>query len=370
MRIVNALLCVLLVACGVASDDVQQGLANGNCESNPETGTCECWGSPIVFDLAGDGIHLTSGAGGVMFPLRGRMELWAWTARDSDDAWLVRDANGDGRIVGSEMFGDGTLQGVGTPNGFAALATLDVNHDGAITPADAPYDRLRLWRDANHDGVSQPAELVGLARYGITSISTSSVATRTVDAYGNEFRLRGSAVAAAPVSSTIFDVWLVRGNAAPVGGAAGTNTTLWRCDAWTWFEIAETPGHSYVRSLMQAETSTAYPGEGGANECWSLSETVHARPTGRNVAGDPVNETWDYVSQSSISSSVITALDQALQFTQQRASVRGSSCMAARHPPFGYPYDGIFITPDVDYLYRCEALISLPPPPPPGSCSL
>lgn len=89
-------------------------LTNANCYLDYETGQCVCVGSPVVLDLAGDGIHLTGPNDPVQFSLRaGHPWIWSWTAAGSDDAWLVLDANRNGKIDdGSEMFGDGTLQAI------------------------------------------------------------------------------------------------------------------------------------------------------------------------------------------------------------------------------------------------------------------
>src|SRR5215470_11439913 len=74
---------------------------------------CGCIGSPIIFDVVGDGWALTDPAGGVWFDLdfNNSPDKLAWTAPGSDDAFLVLDRNGDGIINdGSELFGNYTSQ--------------------------------------------------------------------------------------------------------------------------------------------------------------------------------------------------------------------------------------------------------------------
>lgn len=87
--------------------------------------------------------------------------------------WLVLDRNGNGAIDdGSELFGSMTVlaSGARAHDGFAALAELDGDGDGAITPADPAWGALRLWSDADQDRASTPRELRSLDAAGVVSI--------------------------------------------------------------------------------------------------------------------------------------------------------------------------------------------------------
>ena len=64
------------------------------------------------------------------------------------------------------------------------------NGDGFITAADAIYPHLLLWTDENHNGISEPNELQGLAKAGITSISLNYDQDHKKDQYGNVFRYK------------------------------------------------------------------------------------------------------------------------------------------------------------------------------------
>ncbi|MDX8500902.1 hypothetical protein RFM99_21130, partial [Mesorhizobium sp. VK4C] len=122
---------------------------------------------PLVIDLDGDGIELTSlAASAAYFDLDGDgfAERTGWVG--SDDGLLVLDENANGRIDDiSELFGSQTSQG------FQELSHLDSNHDNVIDANDAGFLSLQIWRDANGDGVSSPDELHSLTELGITSLN-------------------------------------------------------------------------------------------------------------------------------------------------------------------------------------------------------
>ena len=101
-------------------------------------GMCELPNCPLIVDTARDGYKLTSVENGVRFDLNadGVPEQVAWTRRESDDAFLALDRNGNGRIDdGSELFGNHTPAGpetpeITTPNGFEALKFVETSSYG------------------------------------------------------------------------------------------------------------------------------------------------------------------------------------------------------------------------------------------------
>lgn len=187
-----------------------------------EDDKCAYPNCPLIVDTARDGYKLTSVENGVRFDLNadGVPERVAWTRRDSDDAFLAMDRNGNGRIDdGSELFGNYTparpdSPEITTPNGFEALKFVESSaygqsaRNGVIDSRDAAYARLMLWRDLNHNGISEPDELQPVRESGLTALNTEYKNSKRVDKHGNEFRQRSLVLWADGQYDHIFDVWL------------------------------------------------------------------------------------------------------------------------------------------------------------------
>lgn len=150
---------------------------------------------PLAFDLDGDGMETTALVAGLHFDhdADGIATGTGWLK--GDDAFLVRDLNGNGFIdTGRELFGDNTLlPGGGTAaNGFAALVALDSNADGVIDASDSAFAELKLWQDLNQDGISQTNELKTLSEAGIASLDVANVLKNQSLGNGNTLAREGS----------------------------------------------------------------------------------------------------------------------------------------------------------------------------------
>ncbi len=149
---------------------------------------------PLVVDLDGDGIETVGLAAGIRSDHDGDGVLSRTGWVGPDDALLVRDRDGDGKITtGAELFGDFTplADGKLANNGFQALSDLDANGDGVVDANDPAFNELKLWRDRNQDGVSQADELIALSEAGIASLSTSGTLKNQALGNGNRLARKG-----------------------------------------------------------------------------------------------------------------------------------------------------------------------------------
>lgn len=154
-------------------------------------------GSPIIIATRQGVVYrLTSPAEGVWFDIDGdgAPERVAWTAPDSDIAFLALDRDGDSQITsGNELFGNHTL--AGSPNGFDALMKMAMGTNGGIrrgsvSSDDPVFASLLLWTDRNHNGISEPSELQPASRL-LSEIGLGYGIHMRRDQFGNLYRFRG-----------------------------------------------------------------------------------------------------------------------------------------------------------------------------------
>ncbi|MBF0425958.1 MAG: hypothetical protein HQL66_09100, partial [Magnetococcales bacterium] len=139
---------------------------------------------PLVLDLSGRGVQLTSMEQGVHFDVSG-------TGMPVQTAWM---GAGNGLLVIPDSHGkissmQNVVSGVMVPgarSSIEALATFDANHDGRIDAQDPAFAHLQVWTDRNHDGLSTPDELLSLPQLGIKSLGLTLHAPAATLVQGNQ----------------------------------------------------------------------------------------------------------------------------------------------------------------------------------------
>ncbi|MCD6619972.1 calcium-binding protein [Aeromonas veronii] len=184
--------------------------------------------SPIIIDMDGDGIETLSKDQGIHFDLDNNQfaERTGWVGKD--DALLVMDRDGNGRIDnGTELFGSETIlsNGKKAANGFMALAELDLNGDGILDATDAAWADLKIWQDKNGDGISQRDELIAISDSGIASLKVDYTNQNKTDASGNQQKETSTVNWNDGHTSSAVDVWFAVNKADTIYHGDGTINT-------------------------------------------------------------------------------------------------------------------------------------------------
>ncbi len=168
---------------------------------------------PLLLDLDGDGVEMTSKVDGVYFDIdnNGTIDRTSWVGRDDGILW--RDVNRDGFLTdGSELFGDQYYDNdaIRVDSGFAALAELDSNSDGVIDASDDQWGELQVMRG---DGISFTLDELGITEIDLNftgstgGINPWDVYGGVDDGHGNRY-LRTSTFTINGQEQEVADVWL------------------------------------------------------------------------------------------------------------------------------------------------------------------
>lgn len=163
--------------------------------------------SPVVLDLDGDGVELTTyndTTTTTFFDIDGDgfAQRTAWVG--SDDGLLARDLDESGAIEAvDELFGSPSV------DGFALLAALDDNGDHVINQYDDAWSDLIIWKDANGDAVSQSGELHTLASLNIVSIDLAGVTASSSTINGNPISHTSTYTLSGGTTRAAADAWFI-----------------------------------------------------------------------------------------------------------------------------------------------------------------
>ncbi|WP_185966605.1 S8 family serine peptidase, partial [Methylosinus sporium] len=151
---------------------------------------------PLVLDLDGDGIELTSWIEqNIFFDTLGdgKLHQTGWVA--DHDGILALDLNGNGRIDSIKETISVRFNGGSFADGIAALASLaqpgatSFSRATSLTNAATGrlyFDDLRVWVDADHDAQTDAGELKTLDELGIASISLVGAGNKGETIAGND----------------------------------------------------------------------------------------------------------------------------------------------------------------------------------------
>lgn len=183
------------VECEVADQNSETGYEAGEvgCTDDDWCDPDHC--SPILIDFGGDLFQLTGAEDPVWFDIdgTGRRRAIGWTREGTDDGFLCRDLDGNGRIDhGGELFGTATRLSNGelAKSGYEAMGELDLrshggNEDGVLSREDRGFWGLCVWRDTDRSGTSEQGELTPLARSGLLSLDITNHRAPHLDPHRN-----------------------------------------------------------------------------------------------------------------------------------------------------------------------------------------
>ncbi|WP_158271819.1 S8 family serine peptidase [Methylosinus sporium] len=151
---------------------------------------------PLVLDLDGDGIELTSWIEtNIFFDTLGdgKLHQTGWVA--DHDGILALDLDGNGKIDSIKETISVHYNGGSFADGIAALASLaqpgatSFSRATSLTNAATGrlyFDDLRVWVDANHDAKTDAGELKTLGELGVASISLAGAGNKGENIAGND----------------------------------------------------------------------------------------------------------------------------------------------------------------------------------------
>lgn len=133
-----------------------------------------CWNAiegvfPVVVDLAGTGVNLTSLTDGHTFIDTDHVQhqKTGWVGAGS--GILAYDANHNGSVDGYGEFGLTHFKS-GSHSDLEGLSAFDANHDGVLNKLDPEWNSFLIWQDVNGNGVCDPGEAKSLNDLGISAI--------------------------------------------------------------------------------------------------------------------------------------------------------------------------------------------------------
>lgn len=140
--------------------------------------------SPIILDLAGDGVQTVSAdESDALFDLDddGLADNTSWIG--TNDAFLFLDRDGNGTVSGVQeiSFIDDVEDAASDLEGLRAF---DSNGDGVLNSDDERFDEFGVWNDADGDGAVDEGETATLREVGIASVGLDGTPVEAMTQFG------------------------------------------------------------------------------------------------------------------------------------------------------------------------------------------
>lgn len=132
-------------------------------------------GFPVVIDMDGDGIELTTlnqSTSTFDFDNDGYREPTAWTT--GDDALLVFDIDNDDQVTQAKEIAFAQWTEAEDTDLEALASEFDSNHDGVLDKQDSGWNSFKIWQDSDRDGITDAGEMKTLEEAGIRSVGLKS----------------------------------------------------------------------------------------------------------------------------------------------------------------------------------------------------
>jgi hypothetical protein len=126
--------------------------------------------TPIVLDLAGNGLNLLSSTeSGITADVLNSAATGTLAWAGAGNAFLALDDDGDGIINAQDIIFTDDAPGAETDMD-AVQQVYDTSGSGTLDQADTRFADFRVWEDRNQDGIADQAEVQTLAEAGIASV--------------------------------------------------------------------------------------------------------------------------------------------------------------------------------------------------------
>ncbi|MCS5710890.1 hypothetical protein [Candidatus Berkiella aquae] len=130
--------------------------------------------APVVLDLTGHGINLTSVQDGVAYDMNQDGQKGATSWIGEGNGFLIYDENQDHTVTNASEFILTSFVPEAKTDLEALRLGFDSNNDKIFSADDAKWNQFGVWEDKNHDGVVDKGEYNTLDQLGISSIDLVS----------------------------------------------------------------------------------------------------------------------------------------------------------------------------------------------------